>query len=89
MKKKLIIISVLFMFAISGTIQAADYHEEQQIDQELGILDRAWNFVYTRLFGREQLPAQVKPGAPTYDQEIERAQDTRGAILPSGGGGKS
>ena len=57
---------------------ATSYEQDQKIDQEMGVWDKLWKPLnLVNIFSRRDEPAQVKPGFPPYDQQVERAQDFR------------
>lgn len=79
-----VLIAVTFLGGMPKA-EAANYLEEQAIDQELGLLDQPWKINRVRMYTPESLPPQMKLGLPPYDQQVENAQ-VRESATGTGGG---
>lgn len=67
----------------STTAPAPSYLEEQAVDQQLGVLNRAWTLNHVRVSSRFDLPAQLAPGGlPPFAQQSEKAQSPSGPLGP-------
>ena len=67
--------SPVCLWASSGQ-DTAPYLQDQAIDRQMGILDKSWKSIdLVNIYSRFDLPLQVRPGFPPYDQQAERAQD--------------
>ena len=71
------------LWASSGQ-EEASYLRDQKIDQEMKLLDKPWERItLVNIYSRFDLPLEVRPGFPPYDQEVERAQDFSTRPIPS------
>jgi hypothetical protein len=64
------------LMLLAGAAAAAPTADEEAVDRQIGILGRPWKINRVTLRTRDymRLRAQVKTGLPSYDQQVERAQ---------------
>lgn len=84
---KNILLSVALMSAIflpSVAVHATTKAEEEAaIDEALGILDNDWTVDTVTIKKISELPDEMRPGLPPYDQQPRDA----GVLAPDNGGG--
>lgn len=77
MTKKLRILFLLLiaLLATGAEAGAFSYQEDQAIDEKLGLLNQPFQISMPRLYTRQNLPAQMKPGSPPFSQQIQKSAD--------------